>query len=232
VLRLRRWPGRAPETGTERRQVTDLPEDIRARVTEHRIISRLCGCGTVTAGVAPAGVSAPVQYGPRITAVATYLRHGQFLSRGRTCEAMAELVGVPVSPGTVVGMVSRIAAALGGCLEVIRNALAAAAVAHFDETGFRVAGTLAWVHSASSGKFALITVHPKRGREAMDAAGVLTAFRGAAVHDAWSPYDPDQDIAAHPCATRTRCANCRPWPTPPRPARGAGPPRPPTHCGT
>ena len=62
-------------------------------------------------------------------------------------------------------------------------------MAHFDETGFRVAGKLAWVHSASSGKFALITVHPKRGRQAMDAAGVLPLFGGIAVHDAWAPYD-------------------------------------------
>ena len=53
-------------------------------------------------------------------------------------------------------------------------------MAHFDETGFRVAGKLAWVHSASSGKFALITVHPRRGREAMDAAGVLPCFAGIA----------------------------------------------------
>jgi transposase len=62
-------------------------------------------------------------------------------------------------------------------------------VAHFDETGFRVAGKLAWVHCASTGKYALITVHSRRGRKAMDAAGVLPAFGGIAVHDAWSPYD-------------------------------------------
>jgi transposase len=79
----------APVTGTGRRQVVDLPGEIRALVTEHRIISRRCSCGTVTAGAAPAGVSAPVQYGPRISAVAAYLWHGQFLSRGRTCEQSA-----------------------------------------------------------------------------------------------------------------------------------------------
>jgi transposase len=152
----------APVTGTERRQVTDLPEDIRALVTEHRLVSRRCRCGTVTAGSAPAWVAAPVQYGPRVTAVCAYLWHGQFLSRGRTCEAVAELFGIPVSPGAVTGMATRIAGKLGGCLEVIRGALAAAEVAHFDETGFRVAGKLAWVHSASSGKFALITMHGKR----------------------------------------------------------------------
>lgn len=62
-------------------------------------------------------------------------------------------------------------------------------MAHFDETGFRVAGRLAWVHSASSGKYVLVTVHAKRGRDGMDAAGVLPAFAGIACHDAWAPYD-------------------------------------------
>jgi len=187
----------AAAAGTERRQVTDLPRDIRVRVTEHRIISRRCLCGRVTAGKAPAGVGAPVQYGPRIAAVAVYLWHGQFLSRGRTCEAIGELFGVPVSPGAVTGMVTRAAGALGASLEAIRRALAAAPVAHFDETGFRVAGKLAWAHSASSGKYALITVHPRRGREGMDAAGVLPAFTGIAVHDAWAPYDSYHGLGGH-----------------------------------
>lgn len=89
---------------TERRQVTDLPEQIRALVTEHRITSRRCSCGTVTAGKAPPGVAAPVQYGPRLSAACTYLWHGQFLSRDRTCQAASELFGVPVSPGAVTGM--------------------------------------------------------------------------------------------------------------------------------
>ena len=184
-------------TGAERRQVVDLPEEVRALVTEHRIISRRCSCGTVTAGAAPRGVTAPVQYGPRISAACAYLWHGQFLSRSRTCEAVSDLFGVPVSEGAVAGMVKRIAGKLGGTLDAIREVLIAAPVAHFDETGFRVAGRLAWVHSASSGKFALITVHPKRGKVAMDAAGVLPEFAGIAVHDCWAPYDSYAGLAAH-----------------------------------
>ncbi len=179
----------AAVTAAERRQVIDLPEEIRALVTEHRIISRRCGCGAVTTGTAPAGVSAPVQYGPRISAACACLWHGQFLSRNRTREAMSDLFGVAISPGAISGMTTRIAGALAGCLDAIRAALAAAPVAHFDETGFRVAGKLAWVHSASSGKHALITVHARRGRAGMDAAGVLPAFAGIAVHDCWAPYD-------------------------------------------
>ena len=167
----------APVAGTERRQVTDLPERVRAVVTGRRIVSRRCACGTVTAGAAPAGVSAPAQYGPRLSAVAVYLWHGQFLSCGRTCEAVSELFGVPVSPGAVAGMVTRVAGKLGGTLEAIRAALASAGVTHADETGFRVAGKLALVHSASSGRYVLITVRPKRGHQARDTAGRAPGLR-------------------------------------------------------
>jgi transposase len=30
--------------------------------------------------------------------------------------------------------------------------------------------------------------HPKRGREAIDAIGLLVDFTGRRVHDAWAPY--------------------------------------------
>jgi transposase len=187
---------RAPVAGTGRRQVIDLPP-IRALVTEHQLFSRRCGCGTVTTAAAPAGVTAPVRYGPRLSAIGAYLWHGQFLSRDRTCQAISELFGVPVSPGAVTAMVTRITRSLGPALDAVRAAVTAADVAHFDETGFRAAGKLAWVHSASTGKYALITVHAKRGRDAMDAAGVLPSFAGIAVHDAWAPYDTYQDVTGH-----------------------------------
>jgi transposase len=188
--------GGAPEEGVIRRQVTEIPE-VRAEVTEHRVIGRRCGCGAVTWGEAPDGVSAPVQYGPRAAAVAAYLWHGQFLSRDRACTAMADLFGCAPSPGTLASMTRKIAGAIAPALGAVRDALAGAGVAHFDETGFRVAGRLAWVHSASSGKYVLVTVHAKRGKDGMDAAGVLPAFGGIACHDAWAPYDCYGSVAGH-----------------------------------
>jgi transposase len=79
--------------------------------------------------------------------------------------------------------------------------LTGAELVHFDETGFRVAGRLHWVHSASSGKYSLLYVHPKRGRDAMNAGGVLPEFTGIAVHDAWAPYD------CYPNATHALCCS-------------------------
>jgi transposase len=175
--------------GVERRQVFDLPP-VEVEVTEHRLIKRRCGgCGTVTRGRAPAAVGAAVQYGSRVTAACLYLYAGQFLSKDRTATAMGELFGLPLCGRTVLSMARRAADALTGFLEQARAQIASAPVAHFDETGFRVEGRLHWVHSASTTMWSLITVHRKRGIEAMNAAGVLPAFCGVAVHDAWAPYD-------------------------------------------
>lgn len=179
----------ASEVAVEQRQVFDLPP-IRVRVTEHQMVARTCGCcGTTTRGAAPGGVDAPVVYGPRTAAIVLYLYVGQLLSKKRTAQALAELFGIPVCEGTVAAMTKRAAVRLDAFTARVRQRIAAAEVAHFDETGFRVGGRLRWVHSASTGKYSLITVHDKRGLAAMDAAGVLPAFSGIAVHDAWAPYD-------------------------------------------
>lgn len=97
------------------------------RVTEHQLIAQRCCCGTTTRAGAPEGVTAPVQYGPRITAIIVYLYVGQFLSTKRTAAALAELFGTPVSEGTVATMTTRAATRLGGFLEWVRTNLAAAA---------------------------------------------------------------------------------------------------------
>ena len=56
--------------------MTEIPP-VKAEVTEHQMIERECpGCGARAKGRAPDGVNAPVQYGPRAAAMATYLWHG------------------------------------------------------------------------------------------------------------------------------------------------------------
>ena len=174
----------------QRRQVFDIPKTV-VTVTEHQLISARCSCGCVIEPTAPAGVNAAVQYGPNVAAIVTYLTAGQFLSQARCADALAELFGIPLSSGTVAAMVSRAARDVVDCgvLARIAAALRGSPVVHFDETGFRVDGALAWVHSASTGAFSLLTVHRRRGTAAMDAAGVLPGFTGIAVHDAWAPYD-------------------------------------------
>ena len=181
-------------------------------------------------GAGPGRVNAPVQYGPRASALAAYLWHGQFLSRDRACQALGDMFGCEPSPGAVAAMARKIAAFCSPAIKEIVQARIASEVAHFDETGFRVAGKLAWVHSASAGKHVLVTVHAKRGTEGMNAAGVLPSFTGIAVHDAWAPYDTCDASPATACAVRTSSGN---WPRSPRTERtwtSSGHSRPSTPC--
>jgi hypothetical protein len=56
---------------------------VRAKTTEHQLLTLRCGCGRETNAAAPDGVTAPVQYGPPLMGTRIYLWHGQFLSRDR-----------------------------------------------------------------------------------------------------------------------------------------------------
>jgi transposase len=189
----------APVTGVEARQVVDLPE-LRLWVREHRAERRQCACGHLTAGVFPTQARAAACYGPGVRALGAYLAVQHHLPVERAARVLGDALGACVSAGTLAGLPAEAAAGLGGFVERVREQLAGAAVAHFDETGARVAGRLHWVHSASTPLLSWFTVHAKRGVAAMDAAGVLPGFHGVAVHDGWSPY------WRYPKATHALCA--------------------------
>jgi transposase len=179
----------APVASTEARQVFDLPP-IALRVVEHVLEHRRCGCGQVTMADPPAGVGAPAQYGPGVRALATYLLAGQHLPLARTAELLSELVGAPVSQGSLGRWYADAAAGLDPFLDAVAAGLAGAAVVGADETGARVDGGLAWIHAARTDTLTLYTVSASRGVAAMRAAGVLPALGPDAVlvHDFWGPY--------------------------------------------
>src|SRR4051794_27996687 len=187
-----------PPTGVIRRQVFDIPT-ITVRVVEHRLISRRCVCGALTCAAGPAGVTAPVAYGPHAAAIAVYLCLGQHLPVERTAGLLAELFGTPMSVGTVAAWTARAAAGLEPFTAAAVAGLAAAELVRADETGLRVAGRLHWLHVATSTLFTVLVCHPKRGKEGIDAAGVLPGFTGTLVHDAFAPY------ARYSAATHALC---------------------------
>jgi len=180
--------GAEPLVGGESRQVFDLPQGALLRVVEHVAERRRCQCGHVSSGAFPAGIGAPTQYGPGVRALGVYLCVFQHLPYDRGAQTLADVAGAAVSTGTLMTWVTAAAAGLCDFDERLRELLTAAPVAHFDETGARIAGRLGWVHSASTEKLTRYTAHARRGSEAIDAADVLPGFEGVAVHDGWAPY--------------------------------------------
>lgn len=179
----------APVVSTETRQVFDLPE-IVLHVVAHLLEHRRCGCGQVTMAQVPTGVGAPVQYGPGVRALASYLLAGQYLPLARTAELLTELVGAPISQGSLAGWYLDAAAGLDPFLDAVTAGLQTTPVLGADETGIRVEGALAWVHAARTDALTLYTVSARRGVEAMREAGVLPALapETVLVHDFWAPY--------------------------------------------
>jgi transposase len=184
--------------GVEARQVFDLPP-LRLSVVEHHAQRRRCGCGQVTAASFPAEARAAACYGPGLRALVCYLLVYQHLPVDRAAQLCSDVLGASVATGTLAGVVSEAASGLGEFVQVVREQPAVGPVAHFDETGARVAGRLHWVHAASSSLLSLFTVHAKRGKVAMDAAGVLPSLGGVAVHDGWSPYWRYEDLTHALC---------------------------------
>jgi transposase len=170
-----------------RRQVFDILAP-RMRVVEHYVQTVACACGKVHVGQFPDGINAPVQYGPNIKAIASYLNQYQFLPYERTCEALADLLGCHISPGTLRNILAECHAHLENTEAMIKDHISAAAVAQYDETGMRIEGKTNWIHSASTSHATHYHAHERRGSDAANDAGILPRFKGKAIHDGWKAY--------------------------------------------
>lgn len=176
-------------TVKERRQVFDLPP-LELEVTEHRVVEMQCpSCQALMRGKFPQGVEAAAQYGPQIQALAVYLSQYQLLPYNRLAELFADLGGGSLSEGTLANWIREAANVLVLTQESITRHVLQSKICHVDETGVRIKGYLHWLHVIGTPWLTLYNWHQKRGKEAMDAIGVLPVFPGRLVHDRWSSYD-------------------------------------------
>jgi len=173
----------------EKRQVFDLPEEVKLEVTEHRAEIKDCPqCGEVNEGEFPEGVSQKTQYGPRVRAQMVYFNNYQFVPLERTAEIMADLYHQAVSEGAVLAAVKEVARRVTPGNEKIKKYLIHTEEAvHFDESGMREGG-LKWLHSASTALVTFFAIHAKRGQVAMDEIGILPKRKGWCIHDYWKAY--------------------------------------------
>jgi len=132
----------------ERRQVVEVV--IQRKVIEYRIVGGTGACGRAQRSTFPAGIEAPVQYGPGVLAFAVYMTQYQLLPYQRTAEVLNERAGLGTSPGTLQRAVRVAATRPEAPVTAIRRALVAAPVAHADETGRRVNGNLYRLHVLST----------------------------------------------------------------------------------
>lgn len=173
--------GVAAEERFERRQVWDIAKPV-VQVTEHRLYTKIClHCRESVKAAAPTRTPAGISYGPNIQAWAVYLQHGQLLPEDRLAQVFRDMFGLGIRPATLVSYGEKLAKNLASWWEGTRAAIAAAAVKHSDETGFRIGGKTAWLHVLSTETATVYKPVAKRG-------DIFTGLEGTVVHDHFKPY--------------------------------------------
>jgi transposase len=98
-------------------------------------------------------------------------------------------LGVKVSTGWLCAVEAEAAGRLTPFLAWLKERLVEEPVLCADETGTAVGTTKHWAHTLTTNLLTLITVHPKRGLEALEDIGVLALYAGTLVHDGYASYD-------------------------------------------
>lgn len=131
----------------------------------------------------PEGVSAHVQYGPRIRAAAIYLNAQQLIPEDRVGEVLRDVFAAGlVCPASITSWVGKAAAGMAPFEAHIAGLVATAPVRNLDETGFRIAGKTQWRHTTSTPGMTWYRATAKRG-------AVSTNLRGGIiVHDHFKSY--------------------------------------------
>ncbi|NEU14873.1 IS66 family transposase [Methylobacterium sp. BTF04] len=149
----------------------ELPE-MAPIITQHRRLALRCpSCATrVVAPVPEAARGTP--FGPRLHAVATYLKTFQALSYERLQAALNDLFGLILSQGALMNLLRRAQGRFRSGREVAVSALRRADVVASDETGVRIEGSNAYHWVFRSAEAVVHQASPTRGaivvRDMMD----------------------------------------------------------------
>ena len=173
-------------TETVERQVFDLPLQA-VEVTAHIAETKVCTCGHTTRATFPPQVNAPVQYGPRVQALAVYALNQQLIPEDRVKQMLFDLFKLPIATSTLMSFNAAFADRVQLYQDQVLAELKAATVKHLDETGFRVGGKLKWLHIISTLTLTHYRVSDRRG-------DLLSDVEGIVVHDHWKPYFKMEDV--------------------------------------
>jgi transposase len=176
-----------PCQGHERRTRIDI---IFEKVVSHvdAEIKQCPGCQSQTKGRFPADMPGPLQYGPGIKAYVLNLLIAQMLSLNRVQQSIRTLIGMILSEATILKYVMQLHQALEKWEQHTIEKILTLPAMHVDETSLRVDRRNQWIHVCSAGDITLKFLHPKRGKVAIEAIGVIPRYGGVVIHDCWASY--------------------------------------------
>lgn len=138
----------------------------------------------------PKQMEPDVQYGPTSKAMMCYFTTEMMAPLNKTRSFFRQITNniFKLSEGTIVNTQKALDRRLTPVVNEIKERLIKAKVLHVDETGVRINGVLNWLHVCCSKQYVYYEVNTKRGKDAIDAIGILAYFVNILIHDHWKAY--------------------------------------------
>lgn len=169
------------------RQMVDIPPII-PQYTEHRAYRVTCSCGHQTEASFPAGINAPISYGPNIEAFIAYLHTRQYIPFERMSEYFSDVCNLPISQGAICDILERFAQKATPAYRIIAGEVQRAHVVGSDETGAKVNGKNGWFWTWQNKLATFIAFSQNRGTATIN-DNFANGFENAVlVHDCWKSH--------------------------------------------
>jgi transposase len=217
--------GHVDETHVDQQYQVEIPrKPIHRQFNVH--IGHCQECGARLQGRHPLQTSdalgaAASQLGPDAQAGIVLFNKRLGVSHGKIIQALGDFYGIPLTRGGSAHTILRAGRRCEPVYQEIRLVIRRAHQLAVDETGWRIGGTLAWLHVWVARLATCYLIDPWRDADQLEALIGLD-YDGILIHDGWSSYDRferamHQQCLAHPLRrardllqTATRGAVCFP----------------------
>ncbi len=156
-------------------------------ITEHQAFAGTCErCGHRTEAKIPEEVTCSA-FGPRLAALGSFLAGACQVSRRGIQEVFTDVLGVPVSLGTVSNMEAEVTKALETPYQEAGEAVRDANAKNIDETSWKDRKRRVWLWGVATSVIAFFVIHASRGYKGLRAV-VGNVFRGVFSSDRLKTY--------------------------------------------
>ncbi len=183
--------------GKHSQVVEDIPP-VKPTVTQHDVYEYLCvPCGTKVA--APMTEALPkATLGLRLTLLSAFLHYALGMTTRNICAWLRTLCQFQVTPGGLVLNWQRLAEILTPVYEELGKAARLSAVLNIDESGWRIAGLLAWLWCFTTKTLAYYVLTPSRAGPVVKKV-LGSCFQGILVTDFFGAYNRIKALAKQKC---------------------------------
>ncbi len=182
----------------ECRQQVVLPE-IQPVIIEHQSFQKICNCGNKVISGFPEGITPGISYGRNVENLAAYMNARQFVPYHRLAEMFKFVFNIPISEGSLVRIINRVAEKATPAYELIRERVKIAAVNGGDETGMKINGDKGWFWTFQGKLFTFIIASLNRGSQTINEHFPNGFAFSVLVHDCWRCYFKVAAVAHQIC---------------------------------